>query len=136
LHLAAEKALQSISELTPPSNESKSPPTINTDLNLSNTSVENSDHVQRITASPNIIKPREIQPFDFLNQLKPDAQFEESTDETTSEQQEFKCTVIIDHQRFIGTGHTKSLAKTKAAQFALEKLFGICSENEGKNNFS
>jgi dsRNA-specific ribonuclease len=40
--------------------------------------------------------------------------------------------VIVDGQRFIGTGRSKKIAKTKAAQLALEKLFGMCFDKEGK----
>ncbi len=50
------------------------------------------------------------------------------------QQREFKFAVIIDGQRFIGVGRNKKIAKTRAAQFALEKLFGMCFDKEGKKS--
>ena len=95
---------------------------------------------QRATPSPYVLEPREIQsglgPLYLLNQLKRDAQFEVVTDEqsssTTNEQREFKFAVVVDGQRFIGTGRNKRIAKTRAAQYALEKLFGMCFDKDGK----
>jgi dsRNA-specific ribonuclease len=90
--------------------------------------IENTDNIQRTTTSPNVVEPREIQsglsPLYLLNQLKRDAQFEAITDEASTssaiEQREFKFAVIVDGQRFIGVGRNKKIAKTRAAQFALE----------------
>ena len=42
--------------------------------------------------------------------------------------------IIIDNQRFIGTGKSKEIAKTRAAEFALEKLFDMCFDKKGKIN--
>lgn len=158
-NLAAEKALRSCTDL--PSqlpddlpNESETIMTatttmtttttiINTDNDVVNNnstlSNENYDDIQRITSSPNVAEPREIQsglsPLYLLNQLKRDAQFEVISDELssslTTEQHEFKIAVIVDGQRFIGLGRNKKIAKTKAAQLALEKLFGMCFDKEG-----
>ncbi|CAF4702538.1 unnamed protein product, partial [Rotaria sp. Silwood2] len=58
-------------------------------------------------------------------QLKQNFQCEEITNEIISEQNEFKFTIIIDDEHFIGIGENKNIAKTKAAQYALEKLFGM-----------
>ncbi|CAF1257600.1 unnamed protein product [Adineta steineri] len=148
---AAEKALRSFADLPfqlpdeMPS-ESEIPTAIHTDNNVINTntssssSIINNDNIQRKTSSPNnIIEPREIQsgltPLYLLNQLKRDAQFEEITDEVsssaTSEQCEFKFAIIVDGQRFIGSGRSKKIAKTRAAQSILEKLFGMCFDKEG-----
>ncbi|CAF0742208.1 unnamed protein product [Rotaria sordida] len=157
---AAEKALRSFSDLPfqlpdDLANESEATTatttttttTVNTDNDITNDSssllIENNDNIQRTTQSPNIVEPREIQsglsPLYLLNQLKRDAQFEAITDEasssssllTTNEQREFKFAVIVDGQRFIGMGRNKKIAKTRAAQLALEKLFGMCFDKEG-----
>ncbi|CAF4013522.1 unnamed protein product, partial [Rotaria sordida] len=156
---AAEKALRSFSDLPfqlpdDLANESEATTatttttttTVNTDNDITNDSssllIENNDNIQRTTQSPNIVEPREIQsglsPLYLLNQLKRDAQFEAITDEasssssllTTNEQREFKFAVIVDGQRFIGMGRNKKIAKTRAAQLALEKLFGMCFDKE------
>ncbi|CAF0814270.1 unnamed protein product [Rotaria sp. Silwood1] len=150
---AAEKALRSFSDLpfqlpedvASESEATTTTATINTDNNVTNDNSsllsENNDSSQRATQSPNVVEPREIQsglsPLYLLNQLKRDAQFEAITDETSSlsttinEQREFKFAVIVDGQRFIGIGRNKKIAKTRAAQLALEKLFGMCFDKEG-----
>ena len=155
-NLAAEKALRSFSDLPfqlpddTTTNETETLiTTLNTDNDLSNNSsiasTENNDNHPRVTSSPNIAEPREIQsglsPLYLLNQLKRDAQFELLSDHSSSssiptEQHEFKIAVIVDGKRFIGIGRNKKLAKTKAAQLALEKLFGMCFDKEGKKNES
>jgi len=123
--------------------------TFNSTLNIDNDRInsnstlttETNDNLQRTTSSPNISEPREIQsglsPLYLLNQLKRDAQYELIGDERSSpssstEQQEFKIAVIVDGQRFLGSGRSKRIAKTRAAQLALEKLFGMCFDKEGK----
>jgi hypothetical protein len=151
LNLAAEKALRSFSDLpfqlsddTPTEHEGTTT-ILNTDNDVSNindtSSSENNDNTQRTTTtSPNVAEPREIQsglsPLYLLNQLKRDAQYEAILDESlsvsTNDPHEFKMAVIVDGQRFIGTGRSKKIAKTKAAQLALEKLFGMCFDKEGK----
>ncbi|UJR36349.1 hypothetical protein I4U23_029076 [Adineta vaga] len=155
---AAEKALRSFSDLplqlfddvpnepettTTTTTTSTAAITINTDIDIINTNTSsstiNSDTIPRTTSSPFVVEPREIQsglsPLYLLNQLKRDAQFEEIVDETLSlsinEQREFKFAITVDGQRFIGTGRSKKLAKTKAAQSILEKLFGMCFDKEG-----
>ncbi len=150
--LAAEKALRSFSDLpfqlpddTP--SESEAITTINTDNDPSATikpssSIVINNDIQRTTSSPTIVEPREIQsglsPLYLLNQLKRDAQFEDLTDEASSsstiEPREFKFAVIVDGQRFIGSGRNKKIAKTRAAQLTLEKLFGMCFDKEGKKS--
>ncbi|CAF2773251.1 unnamed protein product [Rotaria sp. Silwood2] len=151
---AAEKALRSFSDLPfqlpddVASESEATTTTTNTDTDVTNDNssllIENNDSIQGSTQSPNVVEPREIQsglsPLYLLNQLKRDAQFEAITDEasssssTTSEQREFKFAVIVDGQRFIGTGRNKKIAKTRAAQLALEKLFGMCFDKEGKKS--
>lgn len=151
LILAAEKALRSFSDLpfqlpddVASQSESTTIANIDSDAKNDNSSLSNdsNENIQRTTPSPNVVEPREIQsglsPLYLLNQLKRDAQFEEITDEassssslTTSEPREFKFAVIVDDQRFIGTGRNKKMAKTRAAQLALEKLFGMCFDKEG-----
>jgi hypothetical protein len=65
--------------------------------------------------------------------LKRDAQYEDVlSEESSSEPKEFKMAVIVDGQRFLGSGRNKRTAKIKAAQLALEKLFGMCFDKEGK----
>ena len=95
----------------------------------------------RTTPNSQLAEPREIQsgysPLYLLNQLKRDAQFEEIIVEPASssliaDQNEFKFTVTIDGQRFVGSGRSKKVARTRAAQVALEKLFGMCFDKEGK----
>lgn len=99
------------------------------------------DDAQRTTSSPLPAEPREIQsglsPLYLLNQLKRDAQFEEIVDEASTapvELREYKFAVIVDGQRFLGSGRSKKLAKTRAAQLTLEKLFGMCFDKEGKSS--
>ncbi|CAF1356519.1 unnamed protein product [Adineta ricciae] len=111
-----------------------------TNLNASSTTL-NTDDILRTTSSPMVVEPREIQsglsPLYLLNQLKRDALFEEITDdalsssETANEQREFKFAITVDGQRFVGSGRSKKIAKTKAAQLILEKLFGMCFDKEG-----
>lgn len=110
-------------------------------LNASSTTV-NTDDIPRTTSSPMAFEPREIQsglsPLYLLNQLKRDALFEEITDDAlssstvTNEQREFKFAITVDGQRFVGSGRSKKIAKTKAAQLILEKLFGMCFDKEGR----
>ncbi len=149
MHLAAEKALRSFSDLPfqlpeDSLNDSEATTTTssNTDHDPANMHLTSltEDHAQRTTSSPNVAEPREIQsglsPLYLLNQLKREAQYEEIVDEgassSTNEPREFKIAVIVDSQRFIGIGRNKKIAKTRAAQLALEKLFGMCFDKEGK----
>ena len=150
--LAAEKALRSFSDLPfqlpddiPKDSDSTTSHTENNgSTNQPTSSTENNDQIPRTSVTPNIAEPREIQsglgPLYLLNQLKRDAQYEEILDDNSSssssnsEQHEFKMVVIVDGQRFVGSGRSKKLAKTKAAQFALEKLFGMCFDKEGKQS--
>lgn len=146
IYLAAEKALRSFSDLPfqlpddiPKESDSTALHTENNGItNHSILSTEITDQNARTSVSPNIAEPREIQsglgPLYLLNQLKRDAQYEEILDDnsTNSEQRDFKMAVIVDGQRFLGSGRSKKLAKTKAAQAALEKLFGMCFDKEGK----
>ncbi len=157
MNLAAEKALRSFSDLPfqlpddiPNESEAITTTTtiLNTDndvTNINSTSfIENNDNIQRTTPSSNVAEPREIQsglsPLYLLNQLKRDAQFEIISDDTSfslnNEQQDFKIAVIVDGQRFIGLGRNKKIAKTRAAQLALEKLFGMCFDKEGKKKIN
>lgn len=150
LLLAAEKALRSFSDLPfpltdDPTGGSESVATVPSDVDADNvhpsSSIDTDDRQTRTTTSPQLAEPREIQsgysPLYLLNQLKRDAQFEVIADEPTSsslvnDQNEFKFAVIIDGQRFVGSGRSKKVAKTRAAQSALEKLFGMCFDKEGK----
>jgi hypothetical protein len=156
LYLAAEKALRSFSDLPfqlpdDTLNESETTTTTTTIttsttiLNIDNdgaiinptSSIENNDQTLRATSSPNVAEPREIQsglsPLYLLNQLKRDAQYEAIlNDGSSNESNEFKMVVIVDNQRFLGSGRSKRIAKTRAAQLALEKLFGMCFDKEGK----
>ena len=149
---AAEKALRSFSDLPfplPDELSHASDSTIhstNSDHDSGNnqsllSSTSNDDPQLRKTPSPMMIEPREIQsglsPLYLLNQLKRDARFEEilNDDENSAsnnESQDFKFVVIVDDQRFLGVGRSKKVAKTRAAQLALEKLFGMCFDKEGK----
>jgi hypothetical protein len=147
--LAADKALRSFSDLPfPLSDESNnlsdpltSQETVN-DVNHSHQSVSidnNDSQTCRTYASPMHCEPREIQsglsPLYLLNQLKRDTKFEFIVENSTSmidEQHEFQVVAIIDEHRFVGTGRSKRIAKTRAAQLALEKLFGMCFDKEGK----
>ncbi|CAF0751309.1 unnamed protein product [Didymodactylos carnosus] len=89
-------------------------------------------------------EPKEIQsgmgPLYILNQLKRDAKFELINDNIISneimpnEVNEFKFSVMIDGQTFIGIGRNKKLAKTRAAQLALEKMYGMCFDKEGSSS--
>ena len=147
INLAAEKALRSFSDLPfqlpddiPKESDSITSHTENNGItNHSILSTETNDQNARTSSSPNIVEPREIQsglgPLYLLNQLKRDAQYEEILDESSSniEQRDFKMAVIVDGQRFFGSGRNKKLAKTKAAQSALEKVFGMCFDKEGKH---
>ena len=156
LYLAAEKALRSFSDLPFPlpndmHNESETTTTTITALNIdsdginndSTSVIENDESLQRTTPTLNVTEPREIQsgltPLYLLNQLKRDAQYETIVDDrtspvTTTEQREFKIAVTVDGQRFLGAGRSKRIAKTKAAQLALEKLFGMCFDKEGMHH--
>jgi hypothetical protein len=156
LYLAAEKALRSFSDLPfqlpdDTLNESETTTTTTaTTLNIDSdgtiinptSSIENNDQIQGTIPSPNVAEPREIQsglsPLYLLNQLKRDAQYEailnDESSALTNEQHEFKMVVIVDGQRFLGSGRSKRIAKTKAAQLALEKLFGMCFDKEGNKN--
>ncbi|CAF3615174.1 unnamed protein product [Rotaria sordida] len=121
---AAEKALQSFSQLP----FSLFDNLTNINNNLSNKSIENNNNNNN---QSNISESYENQnPFYILKQLKQNLQCEEITNEIITEQNEFKFTIIIDDQRFIGIGQNKNIAKTKAAQRALEKLFGMCFHKE------
>jgi len=157
LYLAAEKALRSFSDLpfqlpddTLNESETTTTTTTATTLNIDSdrtiinptSSIENNDQIQGTIPSPNVAEPREIQsglsPLYLLNQLKRDAQYEailnDESSALTNEQHEFKMVVIVDGQRFLGSGRSKRIAKTKAAQLALEKLFGMCFDKEGNKN--
>ncbi|CAF3662694.1 unnamed protein product [Rotaria socialis] len=110
---AAEKALQSFSELPfsllgNVTNE-VIPTNINTDSN-ENRCDQN--------------------PFYLLTQLKQNLKCEEIINEKISESNEFKTTILIDDQCFIGIGHDQNASKIKAAEYALEKLFGMCFHKE------
>lgn len=109
--LAAEKALRSFSDLT--------------------ISLSDNQKSEIVTTHNNNVKSNE-EPFDLLIQRRKDLQYEEITKEISSDSNEFKIAIIINDQRFIGTGSNKHIAKNKAAEYALEKLFGMCFHNEGK----
>ena len=150
--LAAEKALRSFSDLPFPLPDDvthhaesntmiQSESDANTHFPCVSSAEIDETNVRTTSVSPQLNEPREIQsgysPLYLLNQLKRDAQFEEITDESTSsttdgQGREFKFAVIIDGQRFYGSGRNKKIAKTRAAQVALEKLFGMCFDKEGK----
>ena len=100
-------------------------------------SADNDDSSARASTSLQATEPHEIQsglsPLYLLNQLRRDAQFEALPDEPSisNEQREFKFAVIVDGHRFIGAGRNKRVAKMRAAQSALEKVFGMCFDKEG-----
>jgi hypothetical protein len=73
-----------------------------------------------------------LNPLDLLTKLKKYVQFEEIINEITSEK--FQFAINLDNQRFIGSGSSKQIAKTNAAQIALENLFGMCFDKQGKMN--
>lgn len=76
-------------------------------------------------------------PFYLLTQLKQNIKCEEIINEQLSESNEFKTTLVVDDQRFIGIADDQNTSKIKAAEYALEKLFGMCFHKEGnsKNSF-
>ena len=74
----------------------------------------------------------DLKAFNLLIKLKQNVKYEEITNDTLAESTEHKFVIIIDNQQFIGTGQTRNVARTKAAQSALEKLFGMCFHDEGK----
>ena len=103
--LAAEKALRSFAELPAPFFEQTNVPMIST---------PKSDNID--------------ESLDLVYQLKPEARFETTANDRLSE---FEVALIIDEQRFIGTGGDEKVAKTGAIQLALEKIFGIPSHRQG-----
>lgn len=100
--LAAEKALRSFAELPTPFFE------------------QTTDKSE--THSTGMAKSALEESLDLIYQLKPEARFETTVNDLSSE---FEVALIIDEQRFIGTGEDEAVAKTKAVQLALEKVLGI-----------
>ncbi|CAF0879386.1 unnamed protein product [Didymodactylos carnosus] len=153
--LAAEKALRSFVQLPFPfeststsddqieqeCQKSQDEDTISTnitdDSNIDNITLNNIITTNQNQQPPN--EPKEIQsgmgPLYILNQLKRGAKFELINDNVTTgettEVKEFKFSVMIDGQTFIGIGRSKKLAKTRAAQLGLEKIYGMCFDKEG-----
>jgi hypothetical protein len=103
IQLAAEKVLRSFSELPTPFFEQTTAPMVSHE-----------------TSSTGTAKSDLHESLDLIYQLKPGARFETTVNELFSE---FEVTLITDEQRFTGTGEDETVAKTRAIQLALEKVF-------------
>lgn len=63
-------------------------------------------------------------PVLMLNELRPRAEYT-AVEEEKTETGERKYTVKVDGQTFEAFGHSKKMAKAKAAEMALKELFGL-----------
>ncbi|CAF5088921.1 unnamed protein product, partial [Rotaria sp. Silwood1] len=119
-----EKALRSFSQLSFPLSDN-----LKNDFLLTNM---NNDNNIQLNISKSYENQNELNPFYLLKKLKQNFECKEITNEIISEQNEFKFIITIDNQHFIGIDENKNIAKIKAAQYALEKLFGMCFHKQGK----
>lgn len=64
-------------------------------------------------------------PVSLMNEIKPTAKYSLISESGESHNKLFSFSVEVDGQIFIGSGKNKRLAKARAAQNALQSLYGI-----------
>lgn len=104
--------------------------TVSQSAAVSEQSAAKMDSSEFTTVEPTLTKDSTVSivhgkhPVLILNELRPRAEYTAVEDERT-ETGERKCTVKVDGQTFEAFGHSKKMAKAKAAEMALKKLFGL-----------
>lgn len=79
-------------------------------------------------------QPGDKNPVMILNEMRPGLKYEFVSETGESHSKCFTMAVIVDGQTFQGSGRNKKVAKTRAAQAALVKVFGLDFPHEpGKN---
>ena len=61
----------------------------------------------------------------ILNELRPGLKYEFVSELGESHAKNFAMSVTVDGQKFEGSGRNKKLAKSRAAQMALTKIFNL-----------
>ena len=69
--------------------------------------------------------PEGKNPVMILNELRPGLKYEFVSELGESHAKNFAMSVTVDGQKFEGSGRNKKLAKSRAAQMALTKIFNL-----------
>ncbi|ESO86787.1 hypothetical protein LOTGIDRAFT_128560 [Lottia gigantea] len=70
-------------------------------------------------------KPTGKNPVMILNELRPNLKYEFVSESGESASKTFTMSVTVDNQMFTGSGRNKKLAKARAAQASLKKIFNM-----------
>ncbi|XP_050407486.1 double-stranded RNA-specific editase 1 isoform X2 [Patella vulgata] len=70
-------------------------------------------------------KPTGKNPVMILNELRPELKYEFVSESGESSSKTFAMSVTVDNEVFCGSGRNKKLAKARAAQAALKKIFNM-----------
>jgi len=74
---------------------------------------------------PMVTQPAGKNPVMILNEIRPGTKYEFVSETGESHAKNFVMSVTVDNETFQGTGRNKRLAKTRAAQAALQKIFNL-----------
>ena len=90
----------------------------------------NGNTAPMITASPGTPRPLPSQPAGknpvmILNEIRPGTKYDFISETGESHSKNFVMSVTVDTETFQGSGRNKKLAKSRAAQAALQKIFNL-----------
>ena len=71
------------------------------------------------------VQPGEKNPVMILNEMRPGLKYDFVSESGESHSKHFCMAVEVDGHRFEGSGRNKKIAKSRAAQAALSKVFGL-----------
>ena len=77
------------------------------------------------TQRPIPVQPAGKNPVMILNEIRPGTKYEFISETGESHSKNFTMSVTVDGQTFQGSGRNKKLAKTRAAQAALQTIFSL-----------
>lgn len=68
-------------------------------------------------------------PLMILNEMRPGLKYEFESEQGESHSKKFVMSVMVDNEKFEGSGRNKKIAKARAAQAALQKIFQLQFKN-------
>ncbi|KAJ8306832.1 hypothetical protein KUTeg_014916 [Tegillarca granosa] len=68
-------------------------------------------------------------PLMILNEMRPGLKYEFESEQGESHSKKFVMSVVVDNEKFEGSGRNKKIAKARAAQAALQKIFQLQFKN-------
>ena len=74
---------------------------------------------------PKVPQPEGKNPIMILNELRPGLKYEFVSESGDSHSKSFTMCTVVDTEKFEGTGRNKRIAKARAAQAALSKIFNL-----------